>query len=229
MHVIGLAVFKVGLILLALIGLFLLFHFTAKSPSKKERERLIKKGDPAIVDYVSTPHEDSAKIAGVIEVPLRPNGMKNPSLNECLAAIKEIPLHDKPEKIDAEAWISRSSISKGLDPKTVYHIDWATGPDRTARAAPRMCSIDEEMYDFITKCPPAFTGVNYPKPIFLSYYCDQEPSQPAWLRYRDCKGHFIKKGLAMDLFNLRTALEPYAQYREQAFMIDDKIYRVADR
>ena len=70
MHVKGLAVFKVGIILLALIGLALLFYFAAKSPSKKE----IKKGQ---------------------------------SMAECLTAIEEIPLHDKPEKISAETWIGR--------------------------------------------------------------------------------------------------------------------------
>ena len=189
----GTKVLMVVFILLALGGLWLLFHFASKSPSKEE----VKKGQSA-VEGIAT-------------------------------ALDEIHHHDKPEGISKEAWISRCSISEGLDPKTVYHIDWTRGPDMTVNAAPRTCTIDEETYDVITKNVPAFTGVVYPEPISLSYYCDEELSQPPWLRYRDSKGHFIKKDLAMDLFNLRTALKPYVQYQEQAFMVDHKIYRVTDR
>ena len=110
-----------------------------------------------------------------------------------------------------------------------YQLKWLRDTVPVPPNNIRACTIDEEMYDFITKKPTTFTGVEYPKPIFLSYYNDEKMSLPPWLHYRDTKGRFIKKDLAMDLFNLRTVVKPREEHQQQAFMVEGKIYLVSDR
>lgn len=208
-------VLTVVLILLALGALYLLFHFLGKPPKKEEE-----------VDYQPTPYgKDTIPLSTAIKNTADAMNKLGVSISEGLnpATVYCVP---KPQGSKAKL-----NVIDDPAPRPEYILDWLESAKEpiAQHTAPRACALTEEMYDVITKNVPGFTGVTYPEPIFLSYYCDEELSQPPWLRYRDSKGRYIKKDLAMDLFNLRTAPAPYVQHQQQTFMVDYKIYRVSDR
>lgn len=63
----------------------------------------------------------------------------------------------------------------------------------------------------------------YPRPIRIFYWYTEDNLQEPWRRYRDEKGRYIKKELALNLYHLKNSSNV------EIFHIDEKVYMVISR